>query len=88
MINIEDLELEDGAVILEPQSSYNKAIIGISIDSKHLIYSYDLLLSTLIEGGMSYDDARDWLDYNTLRSIEYMEAEYRPIIISFVEEKE
>ena len=36
MINIEDLELEDGAVT---QSSYNRAIIGISIDSKHLIYS-------------------------------------------------
>lgn len=33
MINIEDVELEDGVVILEPQTSYNKAIIGISIDS-------------------------------------------------------
>lgn len=33
MINIEDLELEEGTIILEPQSSYNKAIIGISIDS-------------------------------------------------------
>ena len=35
---------------------------------------------------MSYDDARYRLDYNTLRSIEYMEAEYRPIIISFTED--
>lgn len=87
MVNIEDLELEEGTIVLEPQSSYNKAIIGVSIDSKHIIYSYDLLLSILVEGGMSYDDARDWLDYNTLRSIEYMEAEYRPIIIRSIEEE-
>lgn len=87
MINIEDLELEDGAVILEPQTSYNKAIIGISIDSKHLVYSYDLLLSILVEGGMSYEDAMDWLEYNTFRSLEYMDVEYRPIITRSIEEE-
>lgn len=87
MVNIEDLELEEGTIVLEPQSSYNKAIIGVSINSKHIIYSYDLLLSILVEGGMSYDDAMDWLEYNTLRSIEYMEAEYRPIIIRSIEEE-
>jgi hypothetical protein len=87
MVNIEDLELEEGTIVLEPQSSYNKAIIGVSIDSKHIIYSYDLLLSILVEGGMSYEDAMDWLEYNTFRSLDYMDVEYRPIIIRSKEEE-
>lgn len=87
MVNIEDLELEEGTIVLEPQSSYNKAIIGVSINSKHIIYSYDLLLSTLVESGMSYEDAMDWLEYNTFRSLDYMDVEYRPIITRSIEEE-
>jgi len=34
-----------------------------------------------------YSDAAEWIDYNTVRSLPYMEEEHRPIIIYELERK-
>ena len=85
--------LEDGAIILEPQEDFNKGIIGVSEDKCHIIYSYQKLTESLAESYKNYekdenktiedyiDEASEWIDYNTIRSISYFDKEYAPIII-------
>lgn len=88
---VEELfELEEGTLILEPCDIYGEAIIGVSEDRKHLIYDYFDLVCALQKSYMKEDklleeDAYfasvEWLQYNTLRSLPYMNSEYKPIII-------
>lgn len=59
--------------------SFVKAITGIT-DSGQLIYDYYLMIDAAMEEeGWDYEDAVDWIEYNTLRSIPYMEGA-RPIV--------
>ncbi len=61
------------------QPDYITAIIGISEDDR-LVYSYTEMTEYLITTeGMSYEDACDWIDFNTIRALPYM-GEYAPII--------
>ena len=59
--------------------SFVKAITGIT-DSGQLIYDYNLMISAAMEEEMwDVDEAIEWIEFNTLRSIPYM-GQYRPII--------
>ena len=52
--------------------SFVKAITGIT-DSGQLIYDYNLMIAAAMEEeGWSCEEAVEWIDYNTLRSIPYM----------------
>lgn len=56
-----------------------KAITGIT-SSEQLIYDYDLMVAAAMEEeGWDAEDAIEWIDYNTLRSIPYM-GTYHPIV--------
>ena len=56
-----------------------KAITGIT-DSEQLIYDYNLMIEAAMEEeGWTCEDAIDWIEYNTLRSIPYM-GSYHPIV--------
>ena len=56
------------------------AIIGIS-DDGHLVYSYSKMVESLmLTESMGYEDAVEFIDYNTVRAIPYM-GEYAPIIV-------
>lgn len=56
------------------------AIIGISDDGR-LVYSYSKMVDSLMLGDhMSYEDAIEFIDYNTVRSIPYM-GNNAPIIV-------
>lgn len=56
------------------------AIIGISSDDR-VIYDYDLMVEWLIENqDLSLEEAREFLDENTLRAIHYM-GSMSPIIM-------
>jgi len=69
----------DGIVILEPEY-YDEAIVGTD-QAGRLIYSYEKLIETISShDGMTYEDAMEWVDYNTLRAIPYM-GEFAPIIM-------
>jgi len=62
--------LED-VVLLEP-SYLDEAIVGMSHDNR-VIYDFDLLAKAYMEhDGMSLDEAIEWIDYNTIRSLPYV----------------
>lgn len=60
--------------------SFNNSIIGISYDAR-VIYDYDLMIEDLMkEEDFSYEDALEFIEYNTLRALSYM-GEDAPIIL-------
>ena len=60
--------------------SYPNSIIGISYDNR-VIYDYDLMIEELMEEeDLSFEDALEFLEYNTLRALLYMGND-APIIL-------
>ena len=56
-----------------------KAITGIT-DSEQLIYDYNLMIEAAMEEeGWTCEEAIEWIEYNTLRSLPYM-GNYQPIV--------
>lgn len=65
-----DLGLEDSIVFENPD--YDSAIIGYDANNYRIIYDYQKMIEYLIENdGMSYEEAVEFIEYNTLRSIPY-----------------
>ena len=87
MLTFEDLKEENEKLIYignDPQK-YKEAIIGLTSDSNHLVYSYQKLVECFIKkDGMSEEDAIEWIEYNTIRSLPYCNKETVPIIIEEV----
>lgn len=72
-----------GYALLEPEH-YDEGIVGVT-DEGNVVYSYEKLAKALMEhDGMTHEEAVEWLDYNTVRSIPYI-GEFRPIIIYDIE---
>lgn len=70
---------EDAVVLEEPD--YVTAIIGIS-NTGQVVYDYDLMVKHLVKkDNMSEDEASEFIDYNTMRSIPYM-GEKAPIVVN------
>lgn len=63
---------------------YRDAIVGLSQDDNHIIYSYSRFKECLMKEGMSEEDADEWISFNTIRSIPYM-GEYAPILMYDIE---
>ena len=60
------------------------AIVGIT-DEGNLIYDYDKMIQSLVnEGEMNEEEAIEWIEYNTIRTIPYM-GNGRPIIVYGIE---
>lgn len=58
-------------VVLFDNYSYATAFIGVTSDNR-AVYDYDLMVEYLMEKeGWSWEDAVDWIDYNTIRSLSY-----------------
>lgn len=63
---------------------YESAIVGYDVETKSIIYSYDLMVQSLCEEeGMTLEDAIEFIDYNTLRALKYINKEDgpRPIVL-------
>ena len=91
-------EEEAGTMILEPQSVFNRGVIGYDAGENKLIYSYELLAEALTDSFLEeegvascYEEAQtcaiDWLEYNTLRSAPYY-PDYPIIKTPYCEEEE
>ena len=91
---LREWNVEDEIIILEPQKDFNKGIIGVTEDKCHLVYDFQKLVAGMAGENFtnkSNDDERtfedfleeasEWVDYNTIRSLPYMNEKYRPIII-------
>ena len=88
-----DWNVDEDAIVFEPREVFDEGIIGVSEDKFHLIYSYQKLTEALAKSyqkenkdtGQTFEDfldeACEWVDYNTIRSIFYFNSEYAPIII-------
>lgn len=58
--------------IIFENPDYDSAIIGITEDNQ-VVYDYDKMIEHLIqEDDMSYEEAIDFISYNTIRSLSYV----------------
>jgi hypothetical protein len=63
-------ELPEDALVFD-NLAYDNAIIGISSDGR-VVYDYEKMIDGLIVNEeFTYEDAAEWIDYNTIRSIPY-----------------
>lgn len=72
-------EHEEAAIFNVP--SYDNAIVGLSDDGR-VIYDYDLMVKELTnDTALTEDEAIQYIDYNTIRTLPYIEEQVRPIIL-------
>lgn len=76
---LSDWNLDDAIVFENP--SYETAIVGYDVHSNRIIYDYERMIDYLVENEhMNEDEAVEFIDYNTIRSLDYIEN--HPIILN------
>ena len=71
-------------VVTFENPDFENCIIGISIDGR-AIYSYSKMIEQFMkENDCDSDSAIDFIEYNTIRSLDYQKQETRPIIMNDV----
>lgn len=79
-----ELGLEDSIVFENPD--YDSAIIGYDDNSGRIIYDYEKMIEHLMDAdNISYEDAMEFIDYNTVRACPYMGSQ-APIILRSIED--
>ncbi len=81
-MSAEERLLENGyeGIIFLTNYSYDDALIGVTSDDR-AVYDYELMVEWLINSeGFTEEEARDWIDYNTLRALPCM-GEGAPVIL-------
>lgn len=73
-----DLGLSDSLVFDNP--SFDSAIIGFDAVTERVIYDYNKMIKCLLDSKTSIEDAIEFIEYNTLRSVPYM-GEKAPIVM-------
>ena len=72
-------ELPEDAIVFD-NMSYDGSIVGVTTDGR-VVYGYDKMVEELMEDEKcSYEEAADWIDYNTIRALPYA-GENGPIIM-------
>ena len=65
--------------------SYDDALIGVTQDNR-AVYDYDLMVEWLVRyEEMSYEEAAEWIDYNTVRALPYMGSDGPIILYRFMD---
>lgn len=73
-----DMGYDDVVVLWD--YSYDDALIGVSEDNR-AIYDYEKMVEWLVKTeNFSEEEAMEWIDYNTIRSLPYA-GEAAPIIM-------
>ena len=76
-------EIPEDAIVFD-NMSYDGSIVGVTTDGR-VVYDYDKMIEELmVDEGWSYEEAAEWIDYNTIRSIPYA-GENAPIIMYSVQ---
>ena len=89
--------LEEPIIFFNPEEVFDKGILGVSEDKRHVIYGYYTLATTLAEDFRKewekekhnedeevpdfMLDAFEFIDKNTIGTIPYLDEEKAPIII-------
>lgn len=72
-------ELPEDALVFD-NLSYDGAIIGYTTNGK-VVYDFDKMVEELMhDEDWSYEDAVEWIEFNTIRSLPYA-GENAPIIM-------
>jgi hypothetical protein len=67
-------------VIIFDNPSYDDALIGVTEDNR-AVYDFDKMIDWLIQtDGFSYDEAVEFIEYNTVRALPYA-GKSAPIIM-------
>lgn len=65
--------------------SYDDALIGVT-SSNQAVYDFDKMVKWLMDTeGFTYEDAVEWIEYNTIRSLPYF-GPHAPIVMYSLEE--
>ena len=75
---------EDLVYLGDKPEQYADAIVGITYDGNHVVYSTEAFQECLVKEGMTPEEAADWISYNTARSLPYM-GEHAPILMNELE---
>ena len=71
--------LPEDAIVFD-NMSYDGSIVGVTTDGR-VVYNYDMMVEELMQDeNCSYEEAADWIDYNTIRALPYA-GENGPIIM-------
>ena len=74
-----DMGLEEAVCI----DGFDDATIGTTPDDR-VVYSYSKMIDCLmVNDGMDYEEAAEFIDYNTIRSLPYIEN--APVIMYSIE---
>lgn len=77
-----DMGHEDAVIFDGPD--YDDAIVGVT-DEGQVVYDYDAMVQSLMkQDGISMEEAIDFIEYNTIRALEYMnvaDARGKPPIV-------
>lgn len=74
-------EWNEDAIVLEPRSTFNRAIIGSDTDYR-VVYSVEKIIRALMEDNdMDETDALEHFEYNTLGTFQGMQDNNKPIFI-------
>ena len=86
MIDIEELKsINENLIYLgDKPEQYQDAIVGITYDGNHIIYSVVKFAECLKKEDLTDEEAADWISYNTARAIPYM-GEFAPILMNEIE---
>lgn len=81
---LNELGLEDAVVFENP--NYDSAIIGYDANDSRIIYDYGRMVEHLMDtDDMSYEDAIDFIEYNTIRAIPYA-GSGAPIVLNNIDD--
>lgn len=76
---INEMGFEDAVVFENP--NYDSAIIGYDMVENRVVYDFNLMVQHLMDtDGMEYDEAVEFIEYNTIRATPYAGA-MAPIIV-------
>lgn len=84
MVDLEELKSINEELIYlgDKPEQYADAIVGITYDSNHVVYSTEKFEECLVKEGMTHEEAADWISYNTARSLDYLDSKYKPILMN------
>ena len=69
------------AIVLEPRSTFNRAIIGSDTDNR-VVYSVEKIIRALMEDNeIDETDALEHFEYNTLGTFQGMQDNNKPIFV-------
>ena len=85
-INKQLFEKGEYAILIgsdEDNHIFADAIMGISEDPTQVMYDSEKVIEAFMkENKWSYEDAEEWYEFNTVRSVEYLQDENKPKLIN------